>query len=120
MTRSEDYDLYVRMLNDGCIGKNIGDDLVFARIGEKNGDRRTSYATYRGFVKTRWYAFRTGFSSLWDFIVACGAQTLVFLSPAFIKRLIYRRLLHRPVENSGCAKCRIEQKATTEDHFDHE
>lgn len=99
MTRSEDYDLYVRILNEGYYCKNINDDLVFARVKENKADRRTSSATYRGFIKTRWYALQLGFSSLWDFIVACGGQTLVFLSPAFLQRLIYRRILHKPVEN---------------------
>lgn len=71
MTRSEDYDLYVRILHKGYCCKNINDDLVFARIKESKADRRTSKATYRGFVKTRWTALRLGFSSLWDFLVAC-------------------------------------------------
>lgn len=56
MTRSEDYDLYVRILHEGYYCKNINDDLVFARIKENAADRRTSYVTYRGFIKTRWSA----------------------------------------------------------------
>lgn len=116
MTRSEDYDLYVRILHKGYCCKNINDDLVFARIKESKADRRTSKATYRGFVKTRWTALRLGFSSLWDFLVACGAQTFVFLSPAFLQRLIYRKILHKPVENSVEPRllCQIEmeQQAT--------
>lgn len=61
MTRSEDYDLYVRILHEGYYCKNINDDLVFARIKENAADRRTSHATYRGFIKTRWSALRLGF-----------------------------------------------------------
>lgn len=91
MTRSEDYDLYVRILHEGYYCKNINDDLVFAWIKENAADRRTSYVTYRGFIKTRWSALRSGFSSPWDFLVACGAQTVVFLSPAFLQKLIYRK-----------------------------
>ena len=101
MTRGEDYDLYVRMLLENYYCKNIDDDLVFARIKEKKADRRTSYATYQGFVKTRWYAFREGYSNLWDVLVACGAQTAVFLAPAFLQGLIYKKVLHKPVEPSG-------------------
>lgn len=97
MSRSEDYDLYVRILRENYCCKNINNDLVFARIKAKKADRRTSYATYKGFIKTRWYALRSGFSSPWDFLVACGAQTFVFLSPTFLQGLIYRRILHKPV-----------------------
>lgn len=100
MTRSEDYDLYVRILREGHCCKNINDDLVFARIKENKADRRTSYATYKGFIKTRWYALRMGFSSPWDFLVACGAQTLVFLSPASLQGMIYKKFLRKTVENS--------------------
>lgn len=97
MTRSEDYDLYVRILHEGYYCKNINNDLVFARIKNRKADRRTSYATYKGFIKTRWYALKLGFSSPWDFLVACSAQTFVFLSPAFFQDLIYKKILHKPV-----------------------
>ena len=114
MTRSEDYDLYVRILHEGYYCKNINDDLVFARIKENAADRRTSHATYRGFIKTRWSALRLGFSSPWDFLVACGAQTVVFLSPAFLQKLIYRKILHKPVGDS--VETRILQQAEMKQH----
>lgn len=114
MTRSEDYDLYVRILHEGYYCKNINDDLVFARIKENAADRRTSYVTYRGFIKTRWSALRSGFSSPWDFLVACGAQTVVFLSPAFLQKLIYRKILHKPVGDS--VETRILQQAEMKQH----
>lgn len=101
LMRGEDYDLYVRLLHANCCCKNINDDLVFARINERERDRRTSCATYRSFIKTRWAALRLGFSSPWDFFVACGAQTIVFLSPAFLQKYIYRNILHKPVEDGG-------------------
>lgn len=101
LTRGEDYDLYVRILHQNYYCKNINDDLVFVRIKNNKADRRTSYATYRGFVKTRWYAFRSGFTNLWDFLIACGAQTVVSLSPAFLQELIYRKILHKPVDESS-------------------
>lgn len=97
MMRGEDYDLYVRMLHENDFCENIGDDLVFVRIRDKKADRRTSRATYCGFIKTRWYALRLGFSSPWDFLVACAAQTIVFLAPPFLQDLIYKKILHKPV-----------------------
>lgn len=101
LVRGEDYDLYVRLLHANYWCKNIDDDLVLVRINKREADRRTSYATYKGFIKTRWAALRLGFSSPWDFFVACCAQTIVFFSPAFLQRFIYRHFLHKPVEDSG-------------------
>ena len=98
MTRGEDYDLYIRLLLKDFYCRNINENLVYARIKDKGGDRRTSLATYRGFIKTRWYALQTGYSNLWDFIVACSAQTAVFLAPNFLQEYIYRRILHKPAE----------------------
>lgn len=109
MTRSEDYDLYVRILHEGYCCKNIGDDLVFARIKERRADRRTSYATYQGFIRTRWYALRLGYSSWWDFLVACGAQTAVFLSPPGLQGLVYKKLLHKPVGDTAEAPKKLYQ-----------
>lgn len=99
MTRGEDYDLYVRILLKNYYCKNINDDLVFVRIRDRKADGRTSFATYQGFIKTRWYALQAGYVNLWDVIVACGAQTAVFLAPPFLQRFIYRKILHKPVEN---------------------
>lgn len=97
MTRGEDYDLYVRMLLKNCYCKNINDDLVYARIKDKRADRRTSFDTYLGFLKTRWYAFKAGYSNLMDVFVACAAQTAVFLAPSFLQGFIYKNVLHKPV-----------------------
>lgn len=99
MTRGEDYDLYIRLLLNDFYCRNIDESLVYARIKDKGSDRRTSFATYRGFIKTRWYALKTGYSSIWDFAVACGAQTAVFLAPKFLQEYIYRRILHKPMES---------------------
>lgn len=87
MTRGEDYDLYIRLLLNDFYCRNIDESLVYARIKDKGSDRRTSFATYRGFIKTRWYALKTGYSSIWDFAVACGAQTAVFLAPNFYRSI---------------------------------
>lgn len=99
MTRGEDYDLYIRLLLNDFYCRNIDESLVYARIKDKGSDRRTSFATYRGFIKTRWYALKTGYSSIWDFAVACGAQTAVFLAPNFLQEYIYQRILHKPMES---------------------
>lgn len=37
--------------------------------------------------------------NIWDFAVACGAQTAVFLAPKFLQEYIYRRILHKPMES---------------------
>lgn len=101
LTRSEDYDLYVRILGANYYCENIAETLVNVRIKDKGMDRRVSSAAYKGFIYTRWCALQSGYSGIWDFLIACGAQTAVYLAPGFIQDYIYRKMLHKPIDNKN-------------------
>ncbi len=94
-SRGEDYDLYVRILHAGYYCENLDEDLVWVRIAGPEADRRVSFHTYKCFIQTRWNAFTLGFSSLWDFLIACGAETVVYICPPGIQNFIYRTILHK-------------------------
>lgn len=98
LTRAEDYDLYIRILKANYYCRNIAENLVNVRIKDKGADRRVSCAAYRGFIYTRWRALRSGYSGIWDFLIACGAQTAVFLAPGFVQDYMYKKVLHKSVE----------------------
>lgn len=102
LRRAEDYDLYVRLLHSGCYAENLSDVLVKVRIGDGTSDRRTSWGTLQGFVISRWRAYRLGFSSVWDFLVACAAQCVVFLCPQKLQNYIYSHFLRRRVKAQAC------------------
>lgn len=98
LRRGEDYDLYIRLLHAGYKGANIPKVLTFMRIGGGVHERRASWTTFRTFIVTRWNAYRLHFSSLWDFLVCVGVQTVYFISPSKLQQAFYRRFLRKPAE----------------------
>lgn len=91
--RCEDYDFVVRMLAAGAVGRNVPKVLVRYRVTDGNYDRRRNWANTRSFIAVRWSIYRSGFSSLWDFIVASAAQLIMFLLPRTVTESFYKKLL---------------------------
>lgn len=93
--RCEDYDFVVRMLMAGAVGRNIPKVLVRYRVNVSNYARRRNWANTRAFIAVRWKIHRSGFSSLWDFIVTSAAQLAMFLLPSSLTGGFYKKLLRR-------------------------
>lgn len=93
--RCEDYDLVVRMLMAGAVGRNIPKVLVRYRVTEGNYARRRNWANTKSFIAVRWKFCKAGFSSPWDFAVTTAAQLLMFLLPSSLTGNFYKRLLRR-------------------------
>lgn len=96
LRRAEDFDLYARLLHSGCYAENMPDILVKVRVNRDACGRRTSWETLKGFVHARWLAYRLGFSSIVDFLVASGTQCVMFLFPRKLQNFVYSRFLRKP------------------------
>ena len=91
--RSEDYDLYARLLHGGYYAENLPEVVVKARVNADAQARRASLGTFRGCVHSRWSAYKMGFISLGDWAYcSLGALTL-WLVPARLQRWIYSKFL---------------------------
>lgn len=91
--RSEDYDLYIRLLNAGYKAANLKDILVKARVDKSAYSRRASFSTFQGCVRSRWNAYRIGYSSFADVCVCVGGALVIMLSPPKLQQYIYKRFL---------------------------
>lgn len=91
--RCEDYDLYVRMLQDGYKSQNCEKILVDFRLNEDAYSRRGMKDNLIGFIKVRWEIHKNGFSSFLDFLVPCCGQVVLSIAPNSVKDLIYKRFL---------------------------
>lgn len=96
--RSEDYDLYLRLLHNGCFAGNLDRVLVKARVDAGAFSRRASVATLKGCARSRWYAYKIGYSSLLDVCVCVGGELVILLSPEIIQKFIYNRFLRKPCD----------------------
>lgn len=98
LRRSEDYDLYIRLLHKGYKGENLQEILAKCRVDSEARKRRTSLQTLMGFVHSRWNAFRIGYSSVWDFTYCCCGELFVFFCPPKLQDKIYMRFLRKNIE----------------------
>lgn len=93
--RNEDYDLYIRLLKAGYYAENLPQILVHVRVDGCAKSRRASLETLKNCIRSRWYAFRIGYSSLWDFIVCIVGETVIVCSPRKIQHFIYSNFLRK-------------------------
>lgn len=93
LRRCEDYDLFVRMLQGGCIAKNLPDVLVDYRLNKNAIQRRGMMKNFQGFVQVRWRMYMRGFSGLMDLILPCLGQLFISIVPNKLKIEFYKRCL---------------------------
>ena len=91
--RCEDYDLAVRMLQNGAKAANLPDILVRYRVSAGNLERRRDLRNTLDFIAVRRKIHRSGFSSLADLLIPCAAQIALFLLPSQLTGRLYKRFL---------------------------
>lgn len=97
LRRGTDYDLYLRMLIDGCRAENLPDTLVKVRVDAGDYRRRASWTTLKSCAGIWWYACRKGFSSPVDLLVCLAGQTFLVLCPGRVQQMLYQKFLRREV-----------------------
>ncbi len=98
LRRNEDYDLYVRLLNEGFYSENLALTLVKVRVDEHARARRASMATFKGCVQSRWSAYKIGYSSIIDFIVCCLGEAFICICPGKVQQFLYQRLFRKKTD----------------------
>ncbi len=93
LLRCEDYDFVVRMLMNGAVGGNIPKVLVRYRVTKDNLKRRRNLRNTKAFIEVRYRMLRSGFSGIFDFIIPCGMQLLLFALPSSLTGVIYKKLM---------------------------
>lgn len=98
LRRGTDYDLYLRMLINGCYAENLPDTLVKVRVDAGDYRRRTSWGALKCCAGIWWYAWRKGFSTLADLLICLAAQTFMIICPGRVQKMLYRKFLRRKVD----------------------
>jgi glycosyltransferase involved in cell wall biosynthesis len=96
--RKEDIDLFVRMVNQGCLGININKSLVLVRSNKDNFERRKSWPNCKSYIKVIYNFWKKGYSSTTDLIVVVIGQMVMFLSPVWMLKILSNRILRGKVK----------------------
>ena len=102
LRKNQDTDLWIKMLMNGCKGKNLDKALFLFRFEEETYKRRKSWLNTKLLIAIRYNAYKTGFSSLGDFVKICIVQFSVYLMPIGFQKWIYQRFLRNSYEVKQC------------------
>lgn len=95
LRKNQDTDLWIRMLSNGAVCKNIPEYLVKFRFDEGTYKKRKSWLNTKLLINIRWKAFCSGFCSFIDFIEIVFVQLIIFIMPLRFQKIIYKTLLRR-------------------------
>jgi len=91
----EDTYLWVRMMKNGVKCRNIGEPLVFARIGRDMFGRRGGWAYFKKYRTGKKMVYDTGYISWFDYAHVIVIQFFVALMPGRLRGFIFKKMLHR-------------------------
>lgn len=91
----EDTYLWVRMMKNGVVCKNIEESLVYARIGKDMFARRGGLAYFKKYKQGRKMVYQTGYISRFDYWYTVAVQFIVALIPCRVRGFVFKKLLHK-------------------------
>lgn len=93
LKRKQDYDLFSRMIHQGCYALNVDEPLLKFRADESNYKRRKSWSYVKGSMKAGLLNYRRGYCSFGDLMyIVCGQMGL-FLMPLGVMKAVSDRWL---------------------------
>ena len=90
----EDTYLWVRMMKTGVKCKNIGEPLVYARIGKDMFNRRGGWSYFKKYKAAFKRVYATGYISRFDYFSVITVQFIVALVPRKLRGWIFKKMLH--------------------------
>lgn len=94
LAQCSDYEFAVRMLQSGAKGQNLPKMLVRYRVS-KSYRRKKHWNNTKSFIIVRHRIYKSGFSSLMDFLIPVTAQLMMFILPTRFTDFLYKKFLRR-------------------------
>lgn len=91
----EDYDLWVRMIQNGCKCKNINEYLSYVRVSKDLYKRRGGIKYLKSILKFKKELYKNGFYSFSDYIISTSSHILVCMMPGSLRQFIYKKMLRK-------------------------
>ena len=90
---TEDYDLYIRMIENNCKFYTYQEILYYIRTSEDFFKRRGGFKYLKPILSFKYKHFKNGFFSFYEFLKTFFASLIVALMPNYIRTIIYKKLL---------------------------
>lgn len=95
--RNQDMDLFVTMINNGCISMNIDKSLLLFRANEDNAKRRKSWSKCSSNITIPYKFWRQGYSAFNDFLFVMLSQVVIFVAPIWFVKWLSKKYLRKTV-----------------------
>lgn len=82
--RNQDYELFVRMLNQGYLAQNSNESLLLFRANKDNLKRRKSWTKCKGDILIRYDFWKKKYISFTDFVIASTGFLVSFIAPSWL------------------------------------
>lgn len=89
----EDYDMWIRMIENNAKCYNIQENLVFMRISKDFYKRRGGIKYLKSILKFKKEQYNKGFYTTRDFCISALATFITCLVPNAIREILYKKLL---------------------------
>ena len=99
LEKSQDFDLFVRMIDNNFICENIGESLLLYRTNVNNFKRRKTLKKCSGNIKLMYSFWKMGHSSFFDFILVSLLNVLAFITPTWIFSKMANTFLRKKVNS---------------------
>lgn len=93
LKRKEDFDLFSKMINNGCYAMNINKSLYLYRADKGNYMRRKSLTNVKSSIYVYWRHLKRGGCSIIDFLIICGGEILFYMLPYQVMKPVSDKLL---------------------------
>lgn len=92
---TEDYDLYIRMIMNGCKFYTYQEVLYYVRTSEDFFKRRGGFKYLKPILGFKWKYYKKGFFNTKQFIKTFCSSLVVSLMPNFVRKIIYKSFLRK-------------------------
>lgn len=93
--RKEDLDLFIRMVNGGCIAENLEESLLWYRTGADNLKRRKTWINCKEAIQIMWKFYKKGYIGIIDMLYVVFGQLSMFIFPLCITKILTRSFLRK-------------------------
>lgn len=102
VSRMEDYYLWIKLINSGCVFENLKKPLVIMNTKENFFLRRTGFNLIKSEILVQLLLFRVGTNNFFKMIILILSKSLYHLIPGVIKKIIrlfyFRNLLKKNIK----------------------
>lgn len=93
--KNQDTDLWIKMLSNKVVCKNLSDPVFRFRFDEGTYKKRKSWINTKSLIEIRYKAWKSGFNSFGEYLMVAMTQLGIYILPEGFQKFLYQKILRR-------------------------